>query len=209
MLNQIIIQGRLTAAPDLRRTPNDVAVCSFTVAVDRDHKPNDDGEKQADFINCVAWRQTAEFISRYFRKGSSLCITGSIQTRNWLDQQGQKRYTTEVVVDEAMFVDSRSENQQRTAAAPAAGGQYAPEAYATPGAVENFDVIKKQGGITLLDTTQHNPIEEFFEIDVIINRLTIIIYFIDITSTYNKIFIYTWITPVWFPIPIIVFSNIH
>ena len=86
--------------------------------------------------------KTAEFISRYFKKGSSLCITGSIQTRNWQDQQGQKRYSTEVVVDEAMFVDSRSESQQRSAAAPAAGQQYAPEAHATPGAAENFDVIK-------------------------------------------------------------------
>ena len=141
-MNVVILQGRLTRDPEVRyaQNENQTAIARYTLAVDRYRKG--DGESEADFISCVAWRQTAEFISRYFRKGSSLCITGSIQTRNWLDQQGQKRYTTEVVVDEAMFVDSRSENQQRTAAAPATGGQYAPEAYATPGAVENFDVIK-------------------------------------------------------------------
>ena len=144
-LNKAVLCGRLTGDPGLKQTQSGISVVSFTLAVNRRHQSHSaDGQAQqtADFISCVAWRQTAEFISRYFRKGSSLCITGSIQTRNWLDQQGQKRYTTEVVVDEAMFVDSRSENQQRTAAAPATGGQYAPEAYATPGAVENFDVIK-------------------------------------------------------------------
>ena len=142
--NKAILGGRLTADPELKQTQSGISVVSFTLAVNRryqSHSADGQAQQTADFISCVAWRQTAEFISRYFRKGSSLCITGSIQTRNWLDQQGQKRYTTEVVVDEAMFVDSRSENQQRTAA-PAAGGQYAPEAYATPGAVENFDVIK-------------------------------------------------------------------
>ena len=144
-LNKVILIGNLTADPELKQTQSGISVVSFTLAVNRryqSHSADGQAQQTADFISCVAWRQTAEFISRYFRKGSSLCITGSIQTRNWLDQQGQKRYTTEVVVDEAMFVDSRSENQQRTAAAPAAGGQYAPEAYATPGAVENFDVIK-------------------------------------------------------------------
>ena len=144
-LNKVILIGNLTADPELKQTQSGISVVSFTLAVNRryqSHSADGQAQQQADFISCVAWRQTAEFISRYFRKGSSLCITGSIQTRNWLDQQGQKRYTTEVVVDEAMFVDSRSENQQRTAAAPATGGQYAPEAYATPGAVENFDVIK-------------------------------------------------------------------
>lgn len=143
-LNKAVLCGRLTGDPELKQTQSGISVVSFTLAVNRryqSHSADGQAQQQADFISCVAWRQTAEFISRYFRKGSSLCITGSIQTRNWLDQQGQKRYTTEVVVDEAMFVDSRSENQQRTAA-PATGGQYAPEAYATPGAVENFDVIK-------------------------------------------------------------------
>ena len=131
--------------PELKQTQSGISVVSFTLAVNRryqSHSADGQAQQQADFISCVAWRQTAEFISRYFKKGSSLCITGSIQTRNWQDQQGQKRYSTEVVVDEAMFVDSRSESQQRSAAAPAADQQYAPEAYATPGAAENFDVIK-------------------------------------------------------------------
>ncbi len=143
-LNKVVLCGRLTSDPELKQTQSGISVVSFTLAVNRRYQSHSaDGQtqqQQADFISCVAWRQTAEFISRYFKKGSSLCITGSIQTRNWQDQQGQKRYSTEVVVDDAMFVDSRSESQ-RTGAAPAAG-QYAPEAYATPGAAESFDVIK-------------------------------------------------------------------
>ena len=144
-LNKVVLCGRLTGDPELKQTQSGLSVVSFTLAVNRryqSHSADGQAQQQAAFISCVAWRQTAEFISRYFKKGSSLCITGSIQTRNWQDQQGQKRYSTEVVVDEAMFVDSRSESQQRSAAAPAAGQQYAPEAYATPGAAENFDVIK-------------------------------------------------------------------
>jgi single-strand DNA-binding protein len=111
-LNKVILGGRLTADPELKQTPSGVSVISFTVAVNRrfGSKNGEQNETQADFINCVAWRQTAEFISKYFRKGSAICVTGSIQTRSWTDQQGQKRYTTEVVVDEAMFVDSRGEN---------------------------------------------------------------------------------------------------
>jgi len=87
-------------------------VVSFTLAVNRRYQSKSaDGAQaqQADFISVVAWRQTAEFISRYFKKGSALCVTGSIQTRSWQDQQGQKRYATEVVADEAMFVDSKNE----------------------------------------------------------------------------------------------------
>ena len=129
MLNQIIIQGRLTAAPDLRRTPNDVAVCSFTVAVDRDHKPNDDGEKQADFINCVAWRQTAEFITKYFVKGSAICIVGSIQTRKYTDKNGNNRIAVEVLADEATFVESKK-NTAEGAEMPEAEHYTQPEAYA-------------------------------------------------------------------------------
>ena len=110
MLNQIIIQGRLTAAPDLRRTPNDVAVCSFTVAVDRDHKPNDDGEKQADFINCVAWRQTAEFVSRNFGKGGSVVVSGRMTSRRYTDKDGNGRYAYEIKVENVYFAgDSKRE----------------------------------------------------------------------------------------------------
>ena len=112
MLNQIIIQGRLTAAPDLRRTPNDVAVCSFTVAVDRDHKPNDDGEKQADFINCVAWRQTAEFVSRNFGKGGSIVVSGRMTSRRYTDKDGNGRYAYEIKAENVYFAgdSKRSES---------------------------------------------------------------------------------------------------
>ena len=103
MLNQIIIQGRLTAAPELRRTPNDVAVCSFTVAVDRDYKPKDDGEKQVDFLNCVAWRQTAEFISRNFGKGGSIVVSGRMTSRRYTDKEGNARYAYEIQAENVYF----------------------------------------------------------------------------------------------------------
>ena len=112
-LNKVVLAGRLTNDPELKQTPSGVSVLSFTIAVNRRYaSKNEQGESQtqADFISVVAWRNTAEFIARYFRKGSAICITGSIQTRNWQDQQGQRRYATEVVADEAMFVDSRSES---------------------------------------------------------------------------------------------------
>ena len=127
-LNKVVLCGRLTADPELKQTPSGVAVVSFTLAVNRRYQSkNADGspaQQQADFINVVAWRERAEFISRYFRKGSALCITGSIQTRSWQDQQGQKRYATEVVADEAMFVDSKNES--------GAAGGYATDSYNAP-----------------------------------------------------------------------------
>ena len=112
-LNKVVLCGRLTADPELKQTQSGIAVVTFTLAVNRRFQSrNNDGAngQQADFISLVAWRQTAEFISKYFKKGSALCVTGSIQTRSWQDQQGQRRYATEVVVDEAMFVDSRNES---------------------------------------------------------------------------------------------------
>ena len=128
-LNKVVLAGRITADPELKQTPSGVSVLRFTLAVNRRFSRNaEQGEQQTDFITMVAWRQTAEFISKYFRKGSAICVTGSIQTRSWTDQQGQKRYATDVVVDEAMFVDSRSESN-----GGAQGGGYVPEAYnATP-----------------------------------------------------------------------------
>ena len=113
-LNKVILGGRLTADVELKGTPTGVSVCSFSLAVNRKHSK--DSEQQTDFINCVAWRNTAEFISKYFHKGSSICVTGSIQTRNWTDNNGQKRYATEVVVDEAHFVDSRNEGETQGSA---------------------------------------------------------------------------------------------
>lgn len=122
-INKTILGGRLTADVELKQTPNGVSVCSFSLAVNR--KFQKEGEQQTDFINCVAWRNTAEFISRYFKKGSSLCIVGNIQTRTWMDQNNQKRFATEVIVDEAMFVDSKSDanNQNNT------NNPYIPDAY--------------------------------------------------------------------------------
>ncbi len=108
--NKVIIGGRLTADPELKTTPSGISVTSFTVAVNRRYSGKNGEEAQADFFNVTAWRQTAEFITRYFRKASSICIEGTLQTRNWVDQNGQKRYATEIVVDNAYFVDSKSES---------------------------------------------------------------------------------------------------
>ena len=109
-LNKVVLAGRMTADPELKQTPSGVSVLSFSIAINRGYvsKNSEQGERQADFINVVAWRQTAEFISKYFRKGSAICVTGSIQTRTWNDNSGNKRYATEVVADEAMFVESRN-----------------------------------------------------------------------------------------------------
>ncbi len=102
--NKVILGGRMTADPELKQTPQGVSVTTFSIAVNRRGK-----EAQTDFINCQAWRQTAEFICKFFKKGSSICISGSIQTRSWTDQQNNKRYSTEVVADEAFFVDAKAE----------------------------------------------------------------------------------------------------
>ena len=123
-LNKVVLAGRLTADVELKNTQSGISVCSFTLAVNRRFRR--DGEQNTDFINCQAWRNTAEFISKYFRKGSSLCVVGSIQTRSWTDNSGQKRYATEVVVDEALFVDSKNNAQQAETHTPA---NYTPDAY--------------------------------------------------------------------------------
>lgn len=144
-LNKVVLCGRLTADPELKQTQSGISVVSFTLAVNR-RRFQSSGDasqaQQADFIRLVAWRQTAEFINKYFKKGSALCVTGSIQTRTWTDQQGQKRNDTEVVVDEAMFVDGRNEGG-------AMQGGYTPDAYgsapsfSTPAAeAPNFEELK-------------------------------------------------------------------
>lgn len=109
MLNTAAIQGRLTADPELRHTNSDIAVTSICVAVDRDYcKKGED--RQADFINVVAWRNTAEFISKYFHKGDMIIIQGSIQTRKWQDDNGNNRYATEVVAVSANFCGSKKDS---------------------------------------------------------------------------------------------------
>lgn len=107
MLNHITIMGRLTADPELRYTQSGVAVASFRVAVDRDYQPRDGGEKQTDFINVVAWRQTGEFVSKYFGKGSMIVVSGRLQMRDWTDKEGGKRTTAEVVADNVYFGESK------------------------------------------------------------------------------------------------------
>lgn len=113
-LNKVILGGRLTAEPELKSTPSGISVLTFSVAVNRKHAAKSEGDapaqQQADFINCVAWRQTAEFISKYFHRGSGICVIGRIQTRSYTDiATGGKRYVTEVVADEVTFVDSKGD----------------------------------------------------------------------------------------------------
>ncbi len=107
MLNHITIMGRLTRDPELRYTQSQTPVASFTLAVDRDYGGRDGGEKQTDFIDCVAWRQTAEFVSKYFQKGSMAVVSGRLQIRDWTDREGGKRRSAEVVVDNIYFGESR------------------------------------------------------------------------------------------------------
>ena len=105
-MNIAILTGRLTKDPELRSTTSGKSVCSFTIAVDRRFK-NASGEREADFLPCVAWGQTAEFVDKYFTKGSRINLNGSIQTRSWDDQDGNKRYATEVIVDNVEFGESK------------------------------------------------------------------------------------------------------
>ena len=107
MLNHIVIMGRLTRDPELRRTGSGVAVASFTLAVDRDFGGRDGGERETDFIDCVAWRHTGEFVSKYFTKGRMAVVSGRLQIRSWTDKEGNKRRTAEVVADNVYFGDSR------------------------------------------------------------------------------------------------------
>ena len=111
--NKVILGGRLCAKPELKQTKNGVAVTDITVAVNRKYGGKDENgqavQTQADFIKVILWRQTAELVCKYFDKGSSICLTGSIQTRTWTDQSGSKQYATEVIADEVSFVDSKSD----------------------------------------------------------------------------------------------------
>lgn len=109
-LNKVILGGRISQDLELKQTPSGVYALTFSIAVNR--KTGKEQEQQADFITCVAWRNTAEFISRYFNKGSSICVVAEIQTRSWTDGNGNKRYATEVIVSEAYFVDGKGEQTQ-------------------------------------------------------------------------------------------------
>ena len=121
MLNHITIMGRLTRDPELRRTGSGVAVASFTVAVDRDFSPKDGGEKETDFIDCVAWRQTGEFVSKYFTKGRMAVVSGRLQIRSWTDKDGNKRRTAEIVADNVYFGDTKRDGDSGSAYGASAG----------------------------------------------------------------------------------------
>jgi len=128
MLNHITIMGRLTRDPELRRTGSGIAVASFTVAVDRDFGGRDGGERETDFIDCVAWRQTGEFVSKYFTKGRMIVVSGRLQIRSWTDKDGNKRRTAEVVADNCYFGDSKRDGDSGSAY----GGNNFANAYAAP-----------------------------------------------------------------------------
>lgn len=140
--NKVILMGRLTADPELKQTQSGVAVTTFNIAVDRKYSAGE--EKQTDFISIKAWRQTAEFISKHFSKGSAILLVGELQNRSWTDQQGQKRYATEVVASEVNFCEAKRDSetnslprQQNTAPAQNSGA-YVPSAYTAP----NFEAVK-------------------------------------------------------------------
>ena len=129
MLNHITIMGRLVRDPELRRTGSGIAVASFTVAVDRDFGGRDGGERETDFIDCVAWRQTGEFVSKYFTKGRMIVVSGRLQIRSWTDKDGNKRRTAEVVADNCYFGDSRRDGESTGSYG---GNTYGGNAYGAP-----------------------------------------------------------------------------
>ena len=122
MLNHIVIMGRLVRDPELRRTGSGVAVTSFTLAVDRDFGKNENGERETDFIDCVAWRQTGEFVGKYFAKGRMAVVSGRLQIRPWTDKDGNKRRQAEVIAENVYFGDSKREEGGNSYSAPAANG---------------------------------------------------------------------------------------
>ena len=154
MLNQIVLMGRLTRDPELRRTGSGVAVASFTLAVDRDFAAQG-AEKETDFVDIVAWRNTAEFVSRFFTKGRMAVVTGRLQIRNWTDKEGNKRRSAEVVADNVYFGDSKRDAAgdnggyspapsygYSTPAAPAAGSSHGYAAPAAPAPASDFSMIE-------------------------------------------------------------------
>ncbi len=136
MLNHIVLMGRLTRDPELRRTQSGISVASFTLAVDRDFQSRDGGEKQTDFIDIVAWRNTAEFVSRYFTKGQLAVVSGRLQIRDWTDRDGGKRRSAEVVADNVYFGDSK---KSREGDAHMGGGSYGGQSYGNAPGYGGYD----------------------------------------------------------------------
>ena len=141
MLNKIILMGRLTRDPELRRTQSGTAVTSFSLAVDRDFK-SQGGEKETDFIDVVAWRNTAEFVSRYFTKGRMAVVEGRLQIRDWTDRDGGKRRSAEVIAENVYFGDSKREGGSDYSAAPAYS---APRGYAAGGQSDFAEIGEEDG----------------------------------------------------------------
>jgi single-strand DNA-binding protein len=144
MLNQIVIMGRLTRDPELRRTGTGLAVASFSVAVERDYPNKDTGEKEVDYIDCVAWRHNGEFVSKYFTKGSMIVVSGRLQIRTWTDKDGNKRKTAEIVADNVYFGESKKKSESNNSYGGyfyppvSTGGDFAMPVYDDPDAVLPF-----------------------------------------------------------------------
>ena len=138
-MNKVILVGRLARDPELRTTQSGVSVCSFTVACDRRYQKAGE-ERQADFISCIAWRQQADFICKFFTKGMRIALDGSIQTRSWDDNDGNKRYATEVVVDHAEFAQSKNEGMGGSASSM----QPAPFPTAPSGDIDGFMPVEEE-----------------------------------------------------------------
>ena len=145
MLNKVFIMGRLTRDPELRRTQTGTPVASFSLAVDRDFKDKSTGERTTDFIDVVAWRQTGEFVSRYFTKGRMAVVEGRLQIRDWTDKDGNKRRTAEVVADQVYFGDSKRDGE---GAGPSAGysqGGYSADSYSSPASPSGYGAPPADG----------------------------------------------------------------
>ena len=141
-MNKVFLMGRLTADPEMRQTPSGVTVTTFTIAVDR--RFSKDGQRQTDFIRCTAWRQQAEFICKYFKKGSMICVIGNIQTRSWDGQDGKKQYSTDIIVEEVHFTGSKAETGTTGASAQGVFNQAPAQ---SGGAIPDFDSFDAMGFI--------------------------------------------------------------
>lgn len=145
MLNHIVIMGRLTKDPELRTTQSGVSVTSFTLAVDRDFKNKDSGEKSTDFIDVVAWRQTAEFVCKYFSKGRMAVAEGRLQIRDWKDRDGNNRRSAEIVADNVYFGDSKSREQEPPEVAHVASDGFPTGSRLPEGFVPDFGAVDSGG----------------------------------------------------------------
>lgn len=149
MINKVILMGRLTADPELRQTPSGVAMCRFTVAIDRSYKSKETGERQADFIRVTTWRQQAEFVNRYFSKGRMIIVEGSIRNNDYTDQNGVKHYSMDVQADNVTFGESKS--AASGSGAPIGGGGYSAPSYSAPAPAQSQAPASADDGVQLGD----------------------------------------------------------